>query len=217
MFENRLLLWKGFRFGMFLQLAVGPVCLMVLNTSATYGFGAGLPLIAAIVCVDAAYIALSAAGIAAVMDRPCIRSVSGVLGCLILIAFGANMAIEAFEPSLQTTMLSAAPTDKDWFARGLLLTASNPLTIVFWGGVFATEAAKNSWNQKQLFLFGTGCVVSTLFFLTLISLLGNFLGEFSSPSFLRTLNLLVGISLIFFGLRLVFAPFLHKLRKTPVP
>lgn len=42
------MIYRGFKFGMILQLAVGPMCLMVFNTSATYGFLMGLSLVLAI-------------------------------------------------------------------------------------------------------------------------------------------------------------------------
>lgn len=31
------MIFKGLKFGMLLQFAIGPMCLMVFNTSATYG------------------------------------------------------------------------------------------------------------------------------------------------------------------------------------
>jgi hypothetical protein len=42
------MIYKGFKFGMLLQLAIGPMCLMVFNTSATYGFLVALSLVLAI-------------------------------------------------------------------------------------------------------------------------------------------------------------------------
>lgn len=59
----------GFRFGMLLQLAVGPMCLMVFNTSTTYGFAYGMHLVLAIALIDAFYIALSCVGVAAIINR----------------------------------------------------------------------------------------------------------------------------------------------------
>lgn len=43
--EGKEMIYKGFKFGMLLQLAIGPMCLMVFNTSTTYGFWMGLSLV----------------------------------------------------------------------------------------------------------------------------------------------------------------------------
>ena len=75
------MIYKGFKFGMLLQLAIGPMCLMVFNTSATYGFLVGLSLVLAISLIDGLYITLSGLGIAAIINK--YRDIS--LGKVILI------------------------------------------------------------------------------------------------------------------------------------
>ena len=57
--ESAAMLWQGLRFGMLLQLAVGPVCLMVLNAAGTLGFLPTMPLVASFTLVDAFYILLA--------------------------------------------------------------------------------------------------------------------------------------------------------------
>ena len=58
---------QGFKFGMLLQLAIGPVCLFVFNTGAQRGFFSGWSAAAAVVVVDYLYITLSGFGVAAVL------------------------------------------------------------------------------------------------------------------------------------------------------
>jgi len=64
---------KGFRFGMLLQLAVGPVCVLVLRTAAESGFWGGLQIVLSVALVDALFIALAAAGAAALLGRAGVR------------------------------------------------------------------------------------------------------------------------------------------------
>lgn len=56
------MVWKGVRFGMMLQLAIGPVFFLVLTASALYGCLAGIAVMAAAALVDAVFIAISAGG-----------------------------------------------------------------------------------------------------------------------------------------------------------
>ena len=52
----------GLKFGMLLQLAIGPMCLMVFNTAKNTGFLVALSLVIAIALVDASYITLAGLG-----------------------------------------------------------------------------------------------------------------------------------------------------------
>ena len=53
----------GLKFGMILQLAVGPMCLMVFNTAKNVGFIVAITLVLAIALVDAFYIILASLGV----------------------------------------------------------------------------------------------------------------------------------------------------------
>ena len=52
--------FSGLRFGMLLQIAIGPMCLMVFNTAKNAGFWVAMSLVLAVALVDAFYIALAA-------------------------------------------------------------------------------------------------------------------------------------------------------------
>jgi len=198
------MIFKGLRFGMLLQLAIGPMCLMVFNTSASHGFVYGVCLMAAVALIDALYIALSCAGAAAVVSRPKVKSAVKLASGLVLALFGANTIAGAFGFSLLPDIaFFSAESSRNLFIQGLLLAASNPLTIVFWSGMFSAQMIENQWNRKQLFFFASGCVLSTVIFLTFISFLGSAASGFLPRAALQALNVIVGSFLIFFGVRLV--------------
>lgn len=199
------MIYKGFRFGMILQLAVGPMCLMVFNTSTTHGFWVGLSLVLAISLVDGLYITLSGLGIAATINKEKVKSTIKILGCIVLVLFGTNTITGAFGFSLLPDLkLFSNATNQNIFIQGILLTASNPLTIIFWGGVFSTQVVENSFSKKQLIFFGFGCILATLFFLTIVSFLGSILSGFLPQTIVKILNVAVGIILIYFGIKLLF-------------
>ncbi len=195
---------KGLKFGMLLQFAVGPMCLMVFNTTTTYGFIHGLQVVFAIGLIDALYIALSCVGVAAIINKAKVKSVIKLAGCLVLVFFGANTISGVFNFSLlpRIALFSNAASD-NLFGQGLLLTASNPLTIVFWSGMFSTQMIENKWNKKQLFFFAVGCVIATITFLTVVAFLGSVLSDYLPKIIVQLLNVIIGIVLIFFGIRLL--------------
>jgi threonine/homoserine/homoserine lactone efflux protein len=195
---------RGLKFGMILQLAVGPMCLMVFHTSASYGLLIGLSLVLAIAIVDSIYIALSGLGVSAIINNNRVKLVIKLFGCMVLVLFGANTIAGAFHITLLPSItLFSNISGKGIFAQGLLLTASNPLTIIFWSGVFSTQIIENNYNKTQLFYFGLGCVLSTLCFLSLIAILGTVISGFLSQNIIDLLNICVGIILIYFGIRLL--------------
>ncbi|MCI2161625.1 MAG: LysE family translocator [Oscillospiraceae bacterium] len=195
---------KGLRFGMLLQFAVGPMCLMVFNTSTTYGFICSLHLVFAIALIDALYIILSCVGVVSVISKKKVKAVVKLIGCIVLVLFGANTILGAFDLFfLPRIALFSNISSKNLFVQGLLLTATNPLTIIFWSGVFSTQTIENKWNRKQLFLFATGCVLATIIFLTTVAILGSILSSFLPQIIVRFLNVAVGIILIIFGIRLL--------------
>lgn len=198
------MIYKGLKFGMLLQLAIGPMCLMVFNSSVSQGLLAGLTLVVAIAAIDALYIALSAAGIAVVLSRSRVKTGVKIFGCAVLTLFGLNMICGAFAMSFLPAVALFSPAGhQHLFIQGLLLTASNPLTIIFWGGVFSTQVAEHQLNRSQLFYFGLGCVLAPLIFMTLVALLGSMFGSFLPPAIIRALNAAVGLLLIFFGIKLL--------------
>ena len=77
------------------------------------------------------------------------------------------------------------------------------MTILFWGGVFSEKALDNKLDKNQLILFGLGCVLSTVIFLSFTALAGNLLGVFLPDIVLKILNILVGAIIIAFGIRML--------------
>lgn len=198
------MLVKGFRFGMLLQLAIGPMCLMVFNTSASKGFSSGFAIVAAITLIDALYIALSGCGITVLLKRKKTNKSIKLLGCMILLLYGIQTILNVFNASiLPEVKLFENIKSGNLFLQGLIITASNPLTIVFWSGVFSSQVAEYNIKKLQLFLFAEGCVLSTLVFLTVIAVLGQAAGAFLPDRIIQGLNILVGLFLIYYGFRLV--------------
>lgn len=197
---------KGFRFGMLLQLAVGPMCLMVFNTSASEGLLPGFLLVSAITLIDGFYIALSGVGVAALLNNKRVKLVIKIFGCIILVLFGISTIAGAFGKSLLPSIaLFHSEGVQNIFLKGLLMTASNPLTIIFWSGVFSSQVIQNGLKKQQLIFFGLGCVLSTLAFLSLIAILGSAVSSFLPQSIITGMNVIVGGLLIFFGIRLVLS------------
>ncbi|NCB50494.1 MAG: lysine transporter LysE [Clostridia bacterium] len=195
---------KGFRFGIILQFSIGPVCLFVFNAAGENGFLAGISAVMAVAIVDALYILLAAMGIASVLKNDGIRRVIKVFGFAVLLFFGINTIFGALDITLISGMsLFSGVKTESLFLKGILLTASNPLTILFWGGVLSTEALTYRMAKNQLFYYGLGCVSATIIFLTAVSGIASLLLDAMPEGVVTWLNIIVGILLILFGVRML--------------
>lgn len=199
---NKTLL-NGINFGVILQLAIGPLCLMTFNTSMSNGFWPGMVVVAAIAVVDILYMLLAGAGVARLMKSEQVQKRIRLFGCIVLVLFGLNILLNAVSVSLLPD-ISIFPSGmgENLFLKYVFLSASNPLTIVFFSGVFSTQVIENQYTSKELFVFGVGIMISTLVFLTGVSAMGTVLSGFIPDNAIKVLNAAVGIFLIYFGLRM---------------
>lgn len=197
-----MVLLRGFRFGMLLQLAIGPVGLFVFQTASTQGVRAALPGVLAVSLVDAAFIVAAIFGIGALLEKsPRAKSTLRIFGAVVLALFGLSMVLGAFGVHVIPGLGAPKEGGAGVFWYTLLLTASSPLTIVFWAGVFSAKIAQGGMSRRELYLFGLGAVLSTLVCFTLLCAAGGLAKGFVPPVALMVLNVAVGCALIVFGAR----------------
>ena len=119
-----------------------------------------------------------------------------------LIIFGINIILNVFNINI-IPGLNLKPTSTNIFIQGLILTLSNPITIVFWGSLLTTKIIEDKLDKRNLALFAVGLVSSTLIFLTFVALLGTMLSNFIPEKVSSIMNVVVGGLIIFFGLKMV--------------
>ncbi len=194
--------FDGLRFGMLLQLAFGPMCLMVFNTAKNVNFIVAMSLVLAIALVDAFYILLAALGVNKLLDNKKTKTTFKIIGSLVLILFGLNIILSVFDINI-IPGLNLKPSSTNIFVQGLILTLSNPITIVFWGSVLTTKIIDDGLKKNELIIFSVGLVSSTLFFLSFIAFLGTVLSSFIPEAVSRVLNIIVGLLIVIFGLKML--------------
>ena len=199
-------IWKGFRFGALLQIAVGPVCLFIFQTAASSGFLAAEAAVLAVTLADSLYVAAALLGIGTIIEK---NSSAGrifkYLGAAVITLFGISSILGAFGVNILPGIGGMAETSSESaFVNALLLTLSSPLTIVFWAGIFSAKAASGEMNRSQVSYFAFGAILSTLVFMSMTAAAGVFTGSFLPRSLITALNVSVGAVLVFFGIKTAF-------------
>ncbi len=193
---------KGFKFGMILQLAIGPIFLLILQTAITKGFSQAMIGVSGVTLVDALFISAAILGLGSIIDKnENIKKHMGYIGATILIIFGLSTLVGVFGISFIPSFSLSTEGASNIFMKTVILTLSSPLTIVFWAGVFSAKIIEEKLAQRDLYLFGLGAVISTLLFLTTISMAGNAMSIAIDSSFLGVMNAAVGLFLIGFGIK----------------
>jgi threonine/homoserine/homoserine lactone efflux protein len=196
------ILIKGFRLGILLQIAVGPVCFFIFQTAAVSGFLAAESGVLGVVLVDSLFILAALMGLGALIEKkPALRRALKYVGAAVLVLFGLNLIAGAFNdgfiPGLDLSDTGAGSA----FLRAALITLSSPLTIIFWAGVFSQRLAEENLHRRDMTAYGLGAVLSTLIFLSATAALGTLTNAFLSDDAIRILNAVVGLLLIVFGIR----------------
>lgn len=194
--------FEGLKFGLLLQFAIGPMCLMVFNTAQNTGFLVAISLIIAIALVDAFYILLASLGTSKLLGNVKVEKVVKLVGAFILMLFGLNIILNIFGINI-IPGLNLNPNSSSVFIQGIILTLSNPITIVFWGSVLTTKIIEEKYKKKELAIFSVGLVSATLLFLTIVAILGIILSNFIPDLISKILNVIVGLVIIGFGIKLL--------------
>lgn len=193
---------KGLLFGLVLQFSVGPVCLSVLNQAVSKGFKEAWKMSWGVALVDAGYITVSFIGAASLLKIIWLQKLLLTAGAFVLIYFGMVRLL----PRKTGSRAGWGDVPEDSFSYGLKITLTNPLTVVFWSGTFASLVTSGSLAGSVASVsFSAGCVAATILFLSVIAAGGNALGKIISDKIIAAAGNLVGCFLIIFGLRMLFS------------
>lgn len=193
---------EGFKFGMLLQIAIGPVCMYIFSLGVKEPFFMAFLGVLGVVLADAIYIILAILGISSFIKNERIQKRFNILGALIVTIFGVELFLGYFGISIlpKLNIFQNAHSNLP-FIKAFLLTGANPMTILFWIGVFGTKTTDSSFTKNSTFLFALGSLLSTLLFLSLIAFTGSITSSFLPEKYLSLLSSAVGASLIYFGIK----------------
>ena len=194
---------KGFKFGMMLQFVIGPVCIFVFNLASNNGFIDGIFAVAGVTAVDALYIFLASVGISRFLNLKKHEKLFSIIGASIILLFSVDIILGtacgiSILPKLSLSIGNMNALGGFW--QAVVLTASSPVTILFWSGVFSVKIIENKLGRADVILFSIGAVLSTLVFLGLIVCLGVIFHRFLPEVIMKLVNIIIAIILIYFSL-----------------
>lgn len=140
----------GFGLGFLVALQLGPMSLLLIRSTLRDGVRVGLAIGAGVAVIDALYAALGAAGAASLLSIGPLRLVLGVLGTAVLVLLGVKTLLAAVRVRAGLEGPDDVGDPRSAFRTSLGATASNPLTIASWAGIFAAATTGTSTNPVPL-------------------------------------------------------------------
>src|SRR3989339_219214 len=156
--------------------------------------------ICAVTLVDYFYITLAVSGIGEILENKKAKKPLGIIGSFVLIIFGFMMLKAVILNFNMTRSISLSSDLMSSFFSTFILTISNPMTIVFFTGIFSAKAMENNYSKKELHFFGFGTGLATFLFMGLAIVVFSMTKTAVPILLMQMLNGLVGGLLITYGL-----------------
>ena len=197
--------FRGLLIGLSIAAPVGPIGVLCIRRTLAQGQAAGLVSGLGAATADALYGFIAAFGLTFISgflidQQTWLRLAGGLfllyLGCKTLLAKPAGPTAPA--PAGGRGLLAA-------YTSTLFLTLTNPITILFFAGIFAGLGAAGSGSYASAAILVLGVFAgSALWWLTLSGLVGLFRARFDARA-LRWVNRLSGLVIAGFGLAALFS------------
>jgi putative LysE/RhtB family amino acid efflux pump len=133
-----------------IALQLGPMSLLLIRSTLRDGVRVGLAIGAGVAVIDALYAALGAAGAASLLSIGPLRLALGVLGTVVLVWIGVKTLLAAVRVRAGLEGPDDVGDPGRAFRTSLGATASNPLTIASWAGIFAAATTGTSASPVPL-------------------------------------------------------------------
>jgi threonine/homoserine/homoserine lactone efflux protein len=197
---------NGIFSGVVLALLIGPVFFTILQTSIERGFGSGAMVAVGVSLSDAFYITLTYFGVYQLFDNGSFREYLAYFGGMVLLVFGAyylfikSRRLYQFDPE-------RVQLNNPWklVGKGFIINGLSPMVLIFWLGTVGVATTKLGYSTPEKAIPFFASIVSTVFFTDVLKAkLADNLRRLLTPIFIRNLNIVLGIVLLIFGLRLIY-------------
>ncbi|HET7628104.1 MAG TPA: LysE family transporter [Bacillales bacterium] len=185
--------------GLSLAAPIGPINAAQMDWGIKNGFFHAWVVGIGAVLTDGIYMLIVYLGVVQIIDTPVIKTFLWLFGCFVLLYSG----IEGLSGSAQIQREMRQRSDPVWkaFTSGFFMSISNPLTILFWLGIYGSVLAEtaSSHGTRELILYSLAIFSGLLVWdLTMAGISSGF-RSFLTARLLSIVSVLSSLSMIGFG------------------
>jgi L-lysine exporter family protein LysE/ArgO len=187
--------------GVSLAAPIGPVNAAQLNKGLRLGFGHAWIFGLGALIADICYMLLVYMGMIHFIEQPFMKAFLWLFGFFVLTYTGMESLLKTTKTSFvdgergKSTLLGS-------FNSGFLLSISNPLTILFWLGIYGSVLAKaaSSFTSLQLGIYSLAIICGILLWDVFMATVSSVARNILNTKFLLIISLISSLSMIGFGI-----------------
>ncbi|PID02488.1 amino acid transporter [Sporosarcina sp. P2] len=187
--------------GASLAAPIGPVKTVLLNTGIKRGFFHAWAFSLGSVAADILYMFIVYFGVGQFIESPLIKIILWSFGCFVLLYTGIEnlLTLNKVEMSLKFGKRVRLRTS---MLTGFLMSLMNPLTIIFWLGIYGSILAKTAGGSTgyQIILNSGAIMLGIIIVDVMMACLSSGARKFLSVRLLIIVTLISSLSMIGFGL-----------------
>ncbi|MDF2652930.1 MAG: amino acid transporter [Paenibacillus sp.] len=185
--------------GFSLAAPIGPVNAAQLDKGIRFGFLHAWLLGLGAMAADAIFMLLIYFGSAHFLGTPFAKTFLWLSGSFILIYSGID-SIKNVKTLLNPNTRSVESLAKSFYS-GFFMTFSNPISILFWLGIYGSILAKTAerFGAWDLLLYSSGIFIGLLLWDFLMAGVSSIFNKYLNNSVLVFISRAAGVSLILFG------------------
>lgn len=199
-----MIILKGIQFGIVLALLAGPVFFAIIQTSAERGFAKGVLVALGVSISDAFYVVVCYLGLIQLIESPAFRDQMAYVGGSILIVFGVYHLVVKTRRSFATGKAAEETKSYRYILKGFFINAFSPMVPILWIGYISVASIDLGLVKDSEFtVFFASMLITVLLTDIAKAYLAGRMSTLVTPYRMMWMNIIVGIALAVYGLRLI--------------
>ncbi|MEK4297076.1 MULTISPECIES: LysE family transporter [Paenibacillus] len=187
--------------GLSLSAPIGPINAAQLDNGIRKGFWHAWVVGLGAISADIIFMLLVYFGVIHLLESPFIKAFLWLFGFFVLVYTGIESIKNAgviSEPGMRSS--DSSLTKSYW--SGLLMSLFNPLSILFWLGIYGSILAKAAmeYPMQQLLIYSGAIVLGILIWDVSMAVATSMFRKVLTTRVLKSISVLSGLSLVGFGL-----------------
>ncbi|MEH7381670.1 LysE family transporter [Bacillus sp. JJ1533] len=186
--------------GLSLAAPIGPVNAAQLDRGIKFGFLHAWLVGVGAVLADGVYMLVVYLGLVSFINTPFIQTFLWLFGCFVLIYTGIESLLSAGKINMQSSR-NLEPASKA-FLSGFIMSITNPLTILFWLGIYGSVLAKTAATStnSELIIYSAAIFCGLLLWDVTMATIASGFRRILTSLLLALISIISGLSLIGFGI-----------------
>ncbi len=187
--------------GVSLAAPIGPVNAAQLNTGIKSGFAHAWIFGFGALIADMIYMAMVYLGIGQFIEMPLIKTILWSFGCFVLTYTGIENLLSLHKIEIDLKFGKSLRLRRSLLA-GFFMSLLNPLTILFWLGIYGSVLAKaaETFTGNQIIIYSLAIIAGIILWDTTMAFMSSGARKFLSTTFLKVISVISSLFLIAFGI-----------------